>query len=853
MNCKHHASLLLAALCGLASCSDDNPWLGAEGEGAIRLTLAADGSVEDAIPIVRGSDLFTVPEAADFSIRLEKKDGSYSRTFATVEEFAAQPGFPTGAYMLTAFYGNAEEQGFELPCFSGSTDLTVLEGRTTEVSVTATVSNSLVSISYTDAFKDYLSDYSVKLHTEGHSYVEVPGDETRPAFVAPGEVNLAVSFSNPQGQSVTVQPTSFAALPGHHYHITLDVNSGQVGQAQLTVIFDDSLETEDVVLDLTEELFTSKAPEIRAAGFTSGDDFEFLAGSAPESSLKFNVFAAGGMQQVMLTIASSTYTPPFGKEVNLVGASAEVRQQLEQLGIDVKGIFSNPDRMAVVDISRLPAALPAGRYEISLVAKDNFTRISEPVTVSFTSVAPSLEVTPLSAVYGINSASMEVAYNGSHPQEDITFKALNKYGNYVDAEVTSVSEVTRTRSIATRNYIFNIRLADTDRAEIPVKVYLYGKEVKTVKVPVEMPQYSLQTDAMANAVMVKVDADEAQRAVIVENLRFFNGNSAIEPSGISRYPEAGIVVVGGLAPATQYALQATILPTLDSSAIKLDFTTEAAAQVPNGDFEQLSVTYDNKTITQGGAYTRTLIGPSAHNTQNFTISEPAGWSSNNALTCNLGAATVNSWFVCPAVFNTSLSWSSTTHKFSPGFGGETSTPDAYVFSAKSGDNAMVVRSVGWSANGTEPAVDKKTAGPSGYYSSKIPSAFNRAAGSLSLGSDASAGAAFSTRPTMLKGYYIYTRDAGDLSDEGVVTVAVMSGGEVIATATKRLAPASGYTLFSLPLEYDAAKVFGKKATALRISFSSSGKSSPSVTSYAELHRQESTGSVLVVDNLYFEY
>lgn len=853
MNYKHYALISFVAVAGLVSCSDDNPWAGTAGQGAISLTLSTDGSVKDAVPLVRSGELFDTPDAADFSIRLEKTDGSYSKTFATVADFRNESGFPTGAYTLTAFYGNPEEEGFELPCFEGSTQLTVLEGRTTEASVTAKVSNSLVSITYTDTFKDYLHDYSATVHSEGHTYVPIAADETRPAFIAPGEVSLSVTFTNPQNQTVTLQPASFAAQAGHHYHIILDVNEGNVGQAQLSIIFDDSVESEDVVIDLSEELFTSAAPSVKPVGFASGDALEFLSGEAPSKSLKYNVIAHGGMKEVLLTIASNDYTPAFGKEVNLIGADAAVQQQLAALGIDAKGVFSNPDRMAVVDISALPGKLPAGEYEVSLIAKDMFTRVSEPVSIRFTSVAPTLEVTPMTAIFGVGSGTLGVAYNGSHPSEDISFKALNKYGNYEDCEITGVEDATRTRSFDTKNYIFTIKLPDTGRDELPVKVYLYGNEITTVNLPVIMPQYSVEADAMARKVMVKVITDDSQRAAVVGALRFFNGNTAVDPSDITRNTESGIITVSGLQPATAYTLSATLFSTLDDSAKTLSFTTETAAGVPNGDFEQLEVKYDNVSLTQGGGFTRTLWSSAVHNTQNFTISEPTGWLTSNSQTCSTAFANQNSWFVCPSVFNTTLSWTGTVHKFSPGFGGTTSTPDAYKLSAQSGNNAMAVRSVGWSANGTEPDADKKTAGIPEYYCRNTPSGLSKSAGRLYLGSASGEGAAFAARPSALKGYYTYTCDNGDSSDYGVVTVSVLSGNEVIATATGNLAAASSYKEFSLPLSYNAAAVFGKKPTAVRISIVSSSKSEPSVTNYAELYRQEAVGSVLVVDNLSFEY
>lgn len=794
MNYRHHAFLFLAVGLGLVACSEDNPWLGPDGEGGINLSLSTDGTVKRANPHVRSTELFTVPAADDFSIRLEKTDGSYSHTFETLSDFVAHGSFSTGAYRLTAFYGNPEDEGFECPNFEGTADLTVLEGRTTDVAVTATVSNSLVSISYTDSFKEYLSDYSATVHSEGHSYIEISGDETRPAFIAPGEVALSVSFSNPHGQSVTLQPATFAALAGHHYNITLDVNHGEVGVAQLNVIFDDSLECEDVVIDLTDELFTSAAPAVKPVGFSSGDMLEFLSGeSASDGKLRFNVIAHGGMKDVMLTIASNDFTPAFGKEINLIGADAAAQSQLAQLGIDVKGLYNNPDRMAIVDITELPKHLPAGEYEISVLAKDMFTRVSEPVTLRLVAVATHLDVTPQSALFGLNTASLSVAYNGSTPQESISFKALNRYGNYEDCRILSVTDATRTRSIETKNYLFTIELPDTERSVIPVKVYLYGNEINTVNIPVEMPQYSVEVDPFATSAKIKVVADASQIAVITDALRVFDGETAIAPARIKRFADKGLVEVTGLNPSTGYNLSVTLLSVLDDAAKKLPFTTEKAELIPNGAFSDLKETINIGSINTGGTYSGTVgIMRTYQIKSSILVNEAEGWGSINSTTCSLSSNPMNTWFCAPSTFVE--------------------------------NGRATVRSVGYNHAGTLPGRYQKTGV---YYNINAPafSDADKAAGQMYLITTATGaeGVAFGSRPASLSFDYTYS----PLDNESArVTVEVLNAsGSVISTVAANLGATSSVTKTTVALPDYA---FGSRAAMLRVKFVSSTASVPAI-------------------------
>ena len=89
----------------------------------------------------------------------------------------------------------------------------------------------------------------------------------------------------------------------------------------------------------------------------------------------------------------------------------------------------------------------------------------------------------------------------------------------------------------------------------------------------------------------------------------------------------------------------------------MTFTTEAAAPVPNGDFETLKSDAISVTdMNMGGKWTRTQIGSKVQNTQSFTVYEPNGWETINSTTCNFAASNQNSWYVIPSTYATNVSW-----------------------------------------------------------------------------------------------------------------------------------------------------------------------------------------------------
>lgn len=801
MNKKMYGLLAGALLMGMASCSDDNPWADyGQGRGAIKLSISADGSVVKAGPATRATEtLEDVPDVEDFSIRLQKEDGSFSRDYANLAKFRQESSFPTGTYTLTALYGDPTELGFDCPAYAGSTSVTVLEGLTSEAQVTAKVANALVTVSYTDDFKSYLHDYSAELHTEGQNYLEIAADETRQAYIAPGNVKLAVQFSNPQNQSVKIEPVAFKALAGHHYKIELDVNGGEIGQASLQIEFTDELTPEEVVIDLTEELFTSPAPSVSGEGF--GDELiEFLTGEAPEGKYRFNILSYGGLKEALLTISSKEFSSSFGNEVNLIGASGAIQGELQSLGVEAKGIFKNPDRMAYIDCTNLPKNVPSGVYEVSVRAKDAYNRVSEAVTFRFNSVAPTISAEGVSAVAGLNEGTVYVTYNGSHPESDITFQALNRLGTYVDAEVKGYVEETRTRALESHSYTYTIKLPDTDREAVKVKVFLYGKESAVVDLPVVQPEYTLEADGFATKALIRVNADQDIVGSLAGNLNLYDSTGK-KVNIVSRNTEDGIVTVDGLSSGNKYTLRGSMNSTLGADAPSVTFETEAASNVANGDFSSVAQSLYIQKLNAGFIYevTYTLFWQTfKHNYRNLTsidVSMPTGWGDSNAETCNYDASNnKNTWYVVPSA----------------------------LYDVNEG--GVRLRSVGYNRDGRE--VEKSTTADAGaYFSTSVPTQADlvKTAGKMYYGSGEN-GTEFHSRPSSLSFDYKFIQVGGESGDARVV---VYSGDTKIGEGNVVVGDAQGTATANVKYIADGT-LFGKKATRLAVIFRSSTAATPQV-------------------------
>ncbi len=335
----------------------------------------------------------------------------------------------------------------------------------------------------------------------------------------------------------------------------------------------------------------------------------------------------------------------------------------------------------------------------------------------------------------------------------------------------------------------------------------------------------------------------------------------------SKTTEDGKIVITGLTPATPYNIRSRFGAVYSENTSQL--TTENAAEVPNGDFEELTQTI-NMTINQGGRWSiATAIWTDFYQTTlSMNVSEPSYWASINQKTCNANTSNKNSWYMIPSTYNTSLNWVShqpTAKIWGIGQSSYDSTADIYKSNtSKNGNNAMVVRNVAWDLNGQSISDNKQTGNTdfSNYYCNNAPSSIaNRSAGKLFLGSYSynngietyNEGISFTSRPCYLIGFYKYANDSQDTEEKGIISIQLLNGETVIASGKQEFDAVNEYTAFSVPLNYEQ---YNLQATSLRIMFSSSNHTDETnikTTNYVNKDECCSRGAMLTIDNLTFSY
>lgn len=740
-----------AAVAIMASCSQEAPWGAGSGVGEIKLNLSAYGDVTAAAPSVRAvSTDIVVPPVAEFQIRVSKTDGSYSESFSKVEDFVSKGTFASGTYEIEAWYGDPDAQGFVKAgeeeyahaYYYGKTEnVTVMEGQSTEVRLGASLGNAIIVIEYTDAFKTYFSDWSTTVQTAGASPVELGAEEGQ-SYVIPGTVNVNISAELPNGNRISLNPGSFDVASRHMYKMRYNIYNGEVGKADiLEISFDDSLETEPIRIDLSEELENTAAPVVTPEGFVDGQNFILQRGTAFDGEIKFNVSASGIISSANLTIESDTYKPSFltNGTIDLCAATDAQKMAMEAAGIKAVGFYRNPGKMAQLDLSELCRNLPEGVHKIMFQVKDAYTQVNTPVEVGLSCIPVEMAMTADKAPFGEGYADVTVSYNGPDPtapgSNPFKFRVQGNYG-FVDSDIISITKKPSTRAFESSDYVYRITVPDVDRDVFEVRAF-FGAETEagpdlTANVEFEYPDYQVQLDPMTQKLRINVvPQDAGKKTLFFHKLRVFIDGRRLQEGEFSRDEPTGLIAVYDLEPSTTYRVQTTLRSSENVTEFGSDdnITTSAALPVPNGDFSQTAETI-SKTLQVGGKY---KVSPADYTLScNFRYSEPTGgWCSINKKTFYDGASAQNSWFM--------------------------------VASTYCSGSDVVIRTVGYSHNGTVPATSGGAFNTT-YYCTNSPAydSFTRCSGELFLGSydfngteTRSEGVAFDARPTSLTFKYKY--------------------------------------------------------------------------------------------------
>ncbi len=816
----------LAAVTLMCGCDDFGETRG-RGQGRIMPLIGLDSQMVGAgTAISPDSRADGAVGVNDLSVTLEKTGGDYKKTWESVDAFITDcetSKFSVGEYLLSVWYGDQESTGFDVPAYYGSATLTVKDDQATEVGVSASMSKSMFSFAYTEAFLKYMSDWSVEI-----GGVSVDKDETRPAYVLPGEMDVKMSFTTVAGQTATTTVATVNALARHHYKVTVDVNGGEVGDPSLKIDWDETLETENVEIKL-EGLFSSEPPVLTADGFVAGEPVGFVEGFAPETPLKLNIVAMGGLKSVLLETSTHGLNG-WPASVELLGADDATQQLLTGKGLAVLGLWRNPGQMAQIDfagvLKNIKTSPEGNTSEFTVTVTDNYGRTgSMALTVEAEGLVLNLDPSDEAFYTPGEPVALTMEYNGPDPKSNIELTYMASSAGrprpVADWTVEPLGRAGNFYKVTMKGF------TSTGNIELTAKCNGY-----TTATTIKAPRYVVSADdnnVFAKYAYVSVFDNATNAPADLSALTFGATVNGVDIA-VGGAVEGNYYKVTGLTPGQVNNIRVIS----DERSTVAAVTTEAATQLPNSDMENW--------YRQNGK------------TEYWWIDYPgkdenAVWGTMNKLTTSVGGSKTNMFDHKGAAYCAFSGTRPTGSGFSDRGINHGTANKENVFN---GAYSAVISTVGWGDNDGNGST------------STGKGCKNLTVGELYLGSYNETsqkaeytGLAFGSRPSALKFYYYYC--AQNSADYGYVEVWVKdNAGNVIASGNKNLSPRGEYGEESVNLTYSMKSA---KASTICVIFKSSNNPSCqtinttnlSCPKFGDTTSGRFTGSELFIDDLELIY
>ncbi|MDE6582013.1 MAG: DUF4493 domain-containing protein, partial [Duncaniella sp.] len=699
----------------------------------------------------------------DLKLKLTSDDGSFTQEWESVNDFDETQDFKVGDYTLEAYYGNENDaEGYAKPHFHGSQAISVKFDQTTSVALSASLKNSRVFVRYTDAFKDYMAAYSVQIHTPKGKYVTMAGDEVSPVYVTPGTVNINLTFTKPNGKNATIEAARFEAKAKTQHVVTIDINGGDAGSdATLKVMFDDTVDTEDVEIDLSDDLIDAPEPEITTEGWTSGQSFSLIENTPAPGQIKTSIIARGKIESVYLNTSSvSLYGEGWPEQIDLAKADAATVSLLTGLGLKARGIWNRPDMMGVIDFTDVFTHLGVGpgqeqsTHTFSLQVKDRYGKLSPVMEFTVVSGAGMVEIHSATAEIGYKTINAEVEYNGSNDMADVTFLMRNNLGAWDELVLNEA------KPVAGKAGVYSVKLTapSTIQSTHTLRA-VFGSCHSDLPLEVTTPPFRLlvsENDVFAHRAIVTVQCDEADDAAVAKRVDIM-----IDGRSYDNYEtEDADIVLTGLRAGVEYTVEAK--STTHSASVK--FTTETEDHLPGCEENEAG---EHFVGFKTGIWDNSKVGTWQYSW--FFKEEGVGWATMNPLTMSEASTSTTHRYAykgtsgtIPANGRSTTSAESDPTIFSTHSDGHTSgNPSLHSNRQHSGTNAALIRTVGWGYDNTAKASGGKNAG--------FATCQHRTQGELYIGeynNGAKYGRKFTSRPSALTFWYHYDPANAGNGDHG---------------------------------------------------------------------------------------
>jgi hypothetical protein len=201
------------------------------------------------------SQLKSTQQTEDFKVTVYRADGTEAMAFESVLEMPDTIELEIGDYYVEAHSDNKIPAAFENPYYFGvSEPFTIISNMQQTVTVSCALSNTMVSVEYSDnltgSFTDYVTTVSSALGSLVYSK-----EETRIGYfqTMPLDIQVELTYLKPDGteSNKTISGSIPAPLANRHYEILVDASINE-GMVSFQILLDDT-EVLVEVIEISED------------------------------------------------------------------------------------------------------------------------------------------------------------------------------------------------------------------------------------------------------------------------------------------------------------------------------------------------------------------------------------------------------------------------------------------------------------------------------------------------------------------------------------------------------------------------------------------------------------------------
>ncbi len=228
------AVVVLCTACNKNEMTENRPF------GKLDLELGISVATHEVYNRIKAAD----PD--EFKITIYSQSGEALHSFERAADMPDVIELEEGTYYVTANSGNNLPAAFENAYYEGRSDIFQIEGgSTTNVSVTCTLANIMVTVIYDQNVIDDFTGYNTTVANDEGSLV-FGMNETRAGYFGQGplQIEAVLQYNDGSGASQSIQLNGSITSPeaGRHYEIHINAGLNQ-GSAAINLSVDESYET----------------------------------------------------------------------------------------------------------------------------------------------------------------------------------------------------------------------------------------------------------------------------------------------------------------------------------------------------------------------------------------------------------------------------------------------------------------------------------------------------------------------------------------------------------------------------------------------------------------------------------